>query len=329
MLLQAVDKAGDGVRLFGVELIGITPENGRKLLASVVCIAVALVLGRVLRLVARALLRGRKDVRARFWSEQAIHIAVTAVLVLLLISLWFDDPARLAMPAGLLTAGLAVALQRVITAVAGYFMILSGRIFTEGDRIVMGGVRGDVIALGYTRTKIMEMGEPPPVQDDPPSVWVGARQYTGRIVTVTNDRIFDEPVFNYTREFPYIWEELRLAVRYGDDWERAERILLAAARRHTVKLREIGREALESLMRAYVVSESELEPRVFWRITDNWLELTVRFIARDHGVRELKDAMSREILRELKAAGIEVASATYEITSVPALKLQTVRGEDS
>jgi small-conductance mechanosensitive channel len=204
-------------------------------------------------------------------------------------------------------------------------MILSGRIFTEGDRIVMGGVRGDVIALGYTRTRIMEMGEPPPVQDDAPAVWVGARQYTGRIVTVTNDRIFDDAVFNYTKEFPYIWEELRLPVRYTDDWERAERILLDAAHRHTVQLQEIGREALESLMRTYVVSQAELEPRVFWRITDNWLELTVRFIARDHGIRELKDAMSREILRELKAAGIEVASATSEVTvtGVPTLKLQT------
>jgi hypothetical protein len=77
-------------------------------------------------------------------------------------------------------------------------------------------------------------------------------------------------------------------------------------------------------MRTYVVSEAEMEPRVFWRITDNWLEMTVRFIARDHGVRELKDAMSREILRELKAAGIDVASATTEIAALPALELHTV-----
>ena len=41
-------------------------------------------------------------------------------------------------------------------------------------------------------------------------MWVRARQYTGRIVTVSNSTVFDEPIFNYTREFPYVWEEMRL-----------------------------------------------------------------------------------------------------------------------
>jgi len=110
--------------------------------------------------------------------------------------------------------------------------------------------------------------------------------------------------------------------RYEADFERAERSLLDAARRHTVKVREIGKEALDELQHRYVVDRAELEPRVYWRITDNWLELTVRFIARDHGIRELKDAMSRDILRDFKAAEIEVASATYEITAVPPLELR-------
>ena len=321
-------QGGESIRLFGIELIGINAHTGRKLLLTLGCIVAAWVLGRILRLAARALLGGRKDVRARFWSEQAIHILLTLLLIVFLVSLWFDDPARLATPAGLLAAGLAVALQRVITSIAGYFVILTSQVFSVGDRIVLGGVRGDVIAVGYTRTKIMEMGEPPPVQEADPAVWVGARQYTGRIVTVTNDKVFDEPVFNYTREFPYIWEEIRLPVRYQDDWESAERILLETARRHTVDLAEIGRPALEDLQRTYVVSESELRPRVFWRLTDNWLEMTVRFIARDRGVRELKDAMSRDILRAFRAAGIEIASATYDIVGMPPLRITRASAGD-
>ena len=57
---------------------------------------------------------------------------------------------------------------------------------------------------------------------------------------------------------------------------------------------------------------------------DNWLELPLRFIARDHGVRELKDAMSRDILRDLKEAGIDIASATYEITGLPPLRVRGI-----
>jgi small-conductance mechanosensitive channel len=317
-------QADGGVRLFGIELIGISAENGRKLLVSLLAVAAAWALAKGLRFVARLLLGERRDVRARFWSEQAVHILMTLALLVLLVSIWFDNPGRLATPAGLLTAGLAVALQRVITAIAGYFVILANRVFTVGDRISMGGVRGDVIALGYTRTRIMEMGEPVGVQDEEKdaATWITARQYTGRIVTVTNDKVFDEPVYNYTHEFPYIWEEMRIPVRFEADCARAERILLDAAGRHTVKLQEIGSEALEELQRRYVVDRPALEPRVYWRITDNWLELAVRFIGRDHGIRELKDAMSRDILRDFRAAGIDVASATYEITGVPPLDLR-------
>ncbi|MFO1431682.1 MAG: mechanosensitive ion channel [Candidatus Competibacteraceae bacterium] len=67
---------------------------------------------------------------------------------------------RLATALGLVTAGLAFALQRVITVLAGYFVILRSRTFNVGDRIRMGGVRGDVIALSFMQTTIMEMGQP-------------------------------------------------------------------------------------------------------------------------------------------------------------------------
>jgi small-conductance mechanosensitive channel len=312
------------VELFGVRLIGVDASTGRKLLLTVAVVLVVWLLARLLKAALRALHRGRTDVRARFWSDHAVSLLTAALLILLVVSIWFDDPARLAVPAGLLTAGLAVALQRVITAVAGYFVILSGRVFNVGDRITMSGVRGDVIALGFTRTKIMEMGQPPSVQQDEPAMWVGARQYTGRIVTVTNDKIFDEPVYNYTREFPFIWEELRVPVRYQADRARAEAILLDAARRHTKEVTAQGASALQELSRRYFVEAAELQPCVFLRLTDNWLELTVRFLAKDHGVRALKDAISRDVLAAFDTAGIEVASATYEIVGVPPLRVTGV-----
>jgi hypothetical protein len=49
------------------------------------------------------------------------------------------------------------------------------------------------------------------------------------------------------------------------------------------------------------------------RITDDWVELSVRFLCGTHDIRGLKDSISREILRELSAAGVAIASGTYEI----------------
>ena len=314
-----VEVAGspDALRLFGVTLIGATPQNGHKLLLTLGFVVFVLAVGWMLR----ALLRlGRSIVRwdkALFWARQAVNLLTTLVLLLGVVSIWFDDPGRLATAAGLLSAGLAFALQKVITATAGYFVLLRGRTFNVGDRIVMGGVRGDVVALSFMQTTILEMGQPPPVQSDSPAMWVRSRQPTGRIVTVSNSKVFDEPVYNYTREFPFIWDEIMVPVRYQDDRGKVEQLLLDSAARHTAPLAAKARLAAATFERHYGREIADFEPRVYWRLTDNWLELTLRFLAPTHEVRELKDAISRDILAGLDAAKIQIASATYDIVGLP------------
>jgi small-conductance mechanosensitive channel len=311
------------VDLFGVRLVGVTAENGQKLLLTLAFVAAVWLLRRGLHGLSRLILGRGRDTRARFWTRQAINLSTTLLLILGVLSVWFDDPARLATALGLVTAGLAFALQRVVTALAGYFVILRGDNFTVGDRITLGGVRGDVIGLGLVQTTIMEMGQPPGEQGAEPAMWVRSRQYTGRVVTVSNDKIFDEPVYNYTRDFPYIWEELTVPITYAADRGRVERILLTTAERHTAGIQEGSRAALAAMRGRYLVHLPGPEPKVYYRLTDNWLELTLRFLAEARGVREIKDAMSREILAALDEAGIGVASATYEIVGLPPLRVAT------
>ncbi len=309
------------VQIFGIRLVGIHAESGRKLVVSLALVLIVVVGHRVLRGVSDRLLQGRL-VRARFWVRQALGLIATLLIVVGLVSLWFDDPTRLTTALGLVTAGLAFALQKVVTAVAGYIVIMRGKTFAVGDRIVMGGVRGDVVDLHFTQTTIMEMGQPPPVQNADPAMWVHSRQYTGRIVTVSNARVFDEPVFNYTREFPYIWEEIAIPVMYSADRDRVERLLLGVAQQHTAAIQDMGDESLSELARRYLVQNTDVAPKVFYRLTDNWLELTIRFVAREHGVRDLKDAMCRDILRGLDEAGIEIASATFQLVGLPKVQVE-------
>jgi len=310
--------------VFGIRLVGVNAENGQKLLLTVAVFAFVLALRRGLLWAVRRTVGRHAGESARFWTRQGINLGLSLFLLLGLLSIWFDDPTRLATALGLVTAGLAFALQRVVTAVAGYLVILRGANFTVGDRITMGGVRGDVIGLGFIQTTIMEMGQPPPVQHADPAVWVHSRQYTGRVVTVTNGKIFEEPVYNYTRDFPYLWEEMTLPIAYTADRDRVEAILLAAARRHGAAVTEASRAALAAMRERYFFQAASAEPQVYYRLTDNWLELTLRFVTEVRGVRDIKDAMSREILREMDVAGIGLASATFEIVGVPELR---VRGD--
>ena len=145
-------------------------------------------------------------------------------------------------------------------------------------------------------------------------MWVRARQFTGRIVTVTNDKIFDEPVYNFTREFPFIWEELHVPVPYRADHARAEAILFAAVRHETQRFEEPAGAARQQLRARYGLDLEAHEARTFWRLTDNWLEIAIRFMVPEHGVREIKDRITRKVLADLETAGIGIASTTMEVT---------------
>ncbi len=308
------------LQIFGVRLVGFNADNARKLLFSGAFLVAVWLSGRVLKWMTRG--GGDAHERRAFWTRQGISIAVTLINMIGLLSIWFDDPARLATALGLVTAGLAFALQRVVTAIAGYILILRGKTFNVGDRITFGGIRGDVIGLGFLQTVIMEMGQPAAVQSADPAMWVQGRQFSGRIVTVTNAKIFDEPVYNYTRDFPFIWEEIRIPIPYTADRKRAEEVMLAAADTHTRPTMQLSEGSLENLERRYYVTQSELKPKVFVRLTDNWIELAMRFVVPDHGVREIKDHISRDILSGFEQAGIGIASGTYDIVGLPTVRVQ-------
>jgi small-conductance mechanosensitive channel len=225
---------------------------------------------------------------------------------------------------GLVTAGFAVALQRVITSFAGYVMIRRGKLFAVGDRITIDAVRGDVIGVGVLQTTVLEMGQSHGEQADSPSMWVRGRQYSGRIVRVTNDRIFDSPLYNYTRHFPFVWDEIQIPVHYNADVRRAESILLESARTRTKEIVDDARPCLEEFRKAFAIKgEIEIDPHVYLTITDNWIELSLRFLSREPGVRGLKDSIFRDIHAEFKKANISFASSATEISVVSPVRVQS------
>src|SRR5205823_2411437 len=112
-------------------------------------------------------------------------------------------------------AGIAFAMQEVIGAIAGWFNITSGRIYRIGDRVELGGVRGDVIDVTLLRTKMLEIGS---AEDD--KSWVKGRQHTGRIVAVSNKAAFTrrirERLDDLGIEIASETEEVTVSYRDGD-----------------------------------------------------------------------------------------------------------------
>lgn len=315
------------MELFGIRLVGVNTDNGHKLLLTILFITAILTLKWLVAKMLDLIYSRVENRRIRFWGRQGINLFASFVIFLTILSIWFDDPTRLTTGLGLVTAGLAFALQKVVTSFAGYIIIMRGNTFGVGERITMGGIRGDVISLGYIQTTIMEMGQPPSVQNANPEMWIRGRQFTGRIVTVTNDKIFENPVYNYTRDFSFLWEEMSFPIKYTQQRKKVEEILMQSVKKHTEKYLQMSSDQREMLERKYAIQLDDMIPRVFYRLTDNWLEMSVRFIVPEHGIRNVKDAISREVLDHFDRESIELASATIEVVGLPQLKFKPL-GKD-
>ncbi|WP_196806725.1 mechanosensitive ion channel family protein [Micromonospora sp. CNB394] len=248
-----------------------------------------------------------EDTSNRYYLRKAVHYLTVVALLITLAVLWRPFAGRIGVVLGLAAAGLALAMQEVIGAFAGWISILTGRQFRVGDRIQMCGVRGDVLDITPLRTRILESGS----SSDPDS-WIRGRQYTGRVVSLSNRFVFTAPVFNSSTVLDHLWEELTLPIPYEADWHLAERILCEEAR--DISSTAEARRAIEQMRHRYPVAEAEVDVRVFVRATPNWVELSARFVVPVRAARQVKDQVTRRVLDRLADNGIRVASVTQDIT---------------
>jgi small-conductance mechanosensitive channel len=282
-----------------------------RVVATVVVVAAGLLVALVGGSLAAR--RGRDEFAAYYYRHLARYGTVVAAAVALLV-VWRSAIGHLAIFGGLLAAGLAFAMQEVIGSIAGWFNIVSGGIYRVGDRVEIAGVKGDVIDITLLRTKVLEIGSSRP--DEP--TWVGGRQSTGRIVSISNKATFEQPTYNYSAFFEFVWEEIRVPVPYRTDWREAERIVLEEAERVSATVG--AREAIQAMAERFPMPAHELDPRVYVSLTDNWIELAARFVIPVRRSRTIHDELSRAIQRRFEESGIPIASSTLDVT---------VRGESS
>ncbi|MCT0218302.1 mechanosensitive ion channel family protein [Synechococcus sp. CS-1329] len=282
-----------------------------KLLAALVGL---LLIGLAVRLAQHVITRNLKDSDSRYYGRKLITFAGYLAGILLVSIVYRDRLVGLTVAIGVAGAGIAFALQEVIGSIAGWIAISFGGFYKPGDRVQLGGIKGDVIDIGILRTTMMELGE-----------WVDSDLYSGRVVRIANSFVFKEPVFNYSGDFPFLWDEIKVPVKHGSDHRLARAILEKAVRDlYTDDLMLASRQAWEQLIRRYLLESASLEPSVSMVVTDNWLAFTLRYIVDCKRRRFTKDLLFTSILEAFEASGgrVGIASTTVQLVQVPPLEVQ-------
>jgi len=253
-----------------------------------------------------------KESSQRYALRKIVNFTGYLLIFILALVVFKNALGNLALIVGAATAGIAFALKDVITSMAGWLAVTFGDFYKVGDRIQVGGIKGDVIDVGFGRTTLMELGE-----------WVKGDLYTGRIVRVANSFIFKEPMFNYSGDFPYLWDEITIPIKYGSDYKLADQLLKSVVTKVTLDQVADAQDSWSRIERKYLVEAARIEPMVTMVLNDNWIEFTVRYIVEVRKRRMTKDELFRGILHEFdKTEGhVALASATFQITDIPALDI--------
>jgi small-conductance mechanosensitive channel len=226
------------------------------------------------------------------------------LIILLLVFIYGDKLGKVSVALGVASAGIAFALQEVIASVAGWVAIMLGGFYKTGDRIQLGGIKGDVMDIGVTRTTIMEIGQ-----------WVDGDLYNGRIVFIANSFIFKEPVFNYSGDMTILWDEIKIPIQYGSNYEKTKQMLLNIGKEVAGEMSHKPREQWNKLQNKYRLEDAQTEPMVSIIINESWVQFTLRYVVHYKKRRLIKTELFARVLKEIDATKGEIKIAQVPLTS--------------
>ncbi len=188
---------------------------------------------------------------------------------------------------------------------AGWAAISFGGFLKVGDRVQLGGFKGDETDIGLLRSTLMETGE-----------WIRGDLYNGRVVRVANSFVFKGPVFKYLGDFHFLWAEVVLPVHFGSDYELMRNILLNAANEIVGGFEAEAAINWWQMLNKYLLEDASLKPIVSITFNENWVNFTLRYVTHYRRRRIMLDAISVKVLTDVKKSGgkVRIGVASMELS---------------
>jgi small-conductance mechanosensitive channel len=212
-------------------------------------------------------------------------------LVVLIIGLTFvTELSTFATFAGLLTAGVAVAMQSVLVSIVGYFFLIGKYGLRVGDRVQIGTVSGEVIDIGLVRMHLMELNPQGPL---------GA---TGRVVAFANSIVFQSSngLFRQIPGVNFSWHETTLRLPDGCNYVAVKEQLLTAVTGVVKEYQdELARQTRQIEKATASNSVGAPTPQVQLRFSAAAVEALIRYPVQPQHEAEIDERVSKELLQVL------------------------------
>jgi len=253
-----------------------------------------------------------KETKERYSLRKTASTILSILVFGAILSVWVQDVTTIVVAFGLLSAGIAIALQDVLRNVAGGLIIILTKPFSAGDRIQVDNNMGDVLDINLFFTLLMEIQE-----------WIDGDQYTGRITHIPNSFVLNKTVNNYTKHFSFIWDEVHIMITYDSNLTKAKEIALGIAHEVADPFKIAATNELDDLGEKYLITPSDVDEQIYTKITDNWVDLRLRYVVDPRQRRAVKRSIFEKLLEAFnREKDMKIASNTYDIVGFPPVKLE-------
>jgi len=277
--------------------IGISESIQSNIFTSIFSI---LILWLLYKLLKHFVIEYFDDNQMKFRLRKIFSYSFAVVGLIILSKVWFGAFTGITTYLGLLSAGIAIALQDLFVNIAAWLFLTIRRPFKIGDRIQVGDIMGDVIDIRIFQFTIVEIRN-----------WIGADQSTGRFVHVPNSIVFKSPQMNYTEGFNYIWEEIPVLITFESNWRKTKQILTNIVNKHAQKFNKEAEREIKNAAKKYLIYYNKLTPIVYTDVKDSGVLLTMRFLCKVRERRNLNQNIWEDILDEFtKHSDIDLAYPT-------------------
>lgn len=249
-----------------------------------------------------------KDSHIQYNARKGLKFVEIVVIIISLFLIFTQELKQFNITVGLIGAGIAIALQNMIMSLAGWFSIAFGQYFKIGDRIEINGIMGDVIDIDFFYTTIMECGQ-----------WIGADLYNGRIVKINNNKIINNPLYNYSLDFAFVWDEIKIPISYTSNVKLVQNILYDVVIEISENFIDDAEVIWKKLKKKYLLHETKLNSAVTIVVSDKFLEFTLRYIVDYKRRREIKDLIYNKLMQKFEEHKDQVDISTSSIVDVSSL----------
>ncbi len=256
-----------------------------KIIISILLVAAAVILYSFLK---RAIIhRVQRPEARRRWIVNHRN-AIVFLTTVGLVAIWGEALRAVALSLVALAVAFTIATKELLQSVLGALLRTATNAYSVGDRIEIGNHRGDVIDQNLFTTTIMEVG---------PGRSFHLR--TGRMITFPNNKLLDSYVVNESYNKQYVLHVFSVPLKADQDWQKAEKILLEAAREACADYLDFARQSMKHLEETHGLDGLPVQPRVNIQIAEpNRLNLLVRVPAPVGRQGRVEQAIVRRFLRE-------------------------------